>query len=234
MAAASTSASATASTSASQPVITSFPVIPLTTTFTPPADCSGFYEPSFTVGVVDPYTTCLPSGFVLGTTNYFSPGLICPVGYSTACHDTAGVSSITTVNCCPVRGDVSMSCGDFRNLDHTNSFWGTFFCTWYCSASTSLLMTLSSSSGVTSTVEVAYTPGMGLNAYGVRMVYESTDVSTTGASTTATQSSTSSSSGPTGGSSSGSGGTSGGTIAAAVVVPVVVLLALLEWDDGKG
>jgi len=213
-------------TSASQVVITSFPLIPLTTTFTPPADCSGLYEPSFTVGVVDPYTTCLPSGFTLGTTNFFSPGLICPAGYSTACHDTAGVSTITTVNCCPVRSDISMSCGDFRGLEHTNSFWGTFFCTWYCSKSTSLLMTLSSSSGVTSTVSVAYTPGMGLNAYGVRMVYENTDVPTTSASSSGSGSASSPSASGTGGSQPKSGGTSGGTIAAAVVVPVVALLAL--------
>ena len=226
MAAASTSG-ASQTTSASAVVITSFPVIPLTKTFTPPADCSGLYEPSFTVGVVDPYTTCMPSGFTLGTTNFFSPGYVCPSGYSTACHDTAGVSTITTVNCCPVRGDISMSCGDFRGIDHTNSFWGTFFCTWYCSKSTSLLMTLSSSSGVTSTVSVAYTPGMGLNAYGVRMVYEATDVPTTTSNSLSTTGSTSSSSASgTGGSQPKSGGTSGGTIAAAVVVPVVALLAL--------
>jgi len=88
-------------------------------------------------------------------------------------------------------------------------------------------MTLSSSSGVTSTVSVAYTPGMGLNAYGVRMVYESTDVpSTTGGSSSSSTMASSSSASGTGGSHSGSGGTSGGTIAAAVVVPVVALLAL--------
>ncbi|KAE9367913.1 hypothetical protein N431DRAFT_548225 [Stipitochalara longipes BDJ] len=213
-------------------VVTSFPRIPLTTTFTPPADCSGFYEPTASVGVIDPYSSCLPSGFTAGTANFFSPGFVCPSGYSTACHDTQGVSSITTVNCCPVRGDISLSCGDFKDEAHTNAFWGTFFCTWYCSKSTTITMTLSSSSGVTSTTPVAFTPGMGLNAYGVRMAYESTDVPTTSGSTTATGSTSSSSSSATGGSQSTSGGTSGGTIAVAVVIPIVALAilgALFLW-----
>ncbi|KAJ6095651.1 hypothetical protein N7486_006397 [Penicillium sp. IBT 16267x] len=100
--------------------ITSAPS-PLTTTFTPPADCftdayhiqwwegTDYYTPvsaTYTwwwvsLGARD-WNTCFPSGFSTATTSYFSPGL-CPSGYT-----AAGVSELsldsnieTRATCCP-------------------------------------------------------------------------------------------------------------------------------------
>ncbi|KAJ5637986.1 hypothetical protein N7490_007865 [Penicillium lividum] len=95
---------------------------PLTTTFTPPADCftdsyhiewwsgSNYYTPVSTateiwwwvsLGARD-WSTCFPSGYSTATTSYFSPGL-CPSGYT-----AAGLSEIsldnnveTRATCCP-------------------------------------------------------------------------------------------------------------------------------------
>jgi hypothetical protein len=217
-------------------VVTSFPVIPLTTTFTPPADCSGFYESTDGLFMVDPMTSCLPPGASLSPTAYFSPGIFCPSGYVEACHDTRGVSTITTVTCCPVRGDVSLSCAGPSGLA---GVWATLFCTWIPPSSTSLSLTLSSDSGITSTKLVAFASPGGLNAYGVRMVYESSDLAVLSTSSSlsanlATTTSTpfTSSTTPTGSVATASKGTSAGTIAVAVVVPVVVLAligALYMW-----
>jgi hypothetical protein len=226
----STTTKATTSASA-QVVITSFPVVPLTTTFTPPADCSGFYAPSDDVFMVDPMTSCLPSGLRLASTAYFSPGVICPSGYVEACHDTKGVSTITTVTCCPVRGEVSLSCVDTASLA---GVFSTLFCSWIAPSTTSIPVTLSSNGGTTSTSLVTFASPAGFNAYGVRMVYESSDLAALSTSTpksnpaSTTQSTTStipttSSASPTG---SASKGTSAGTIAAAVVVPLLVLALL--------
>jgi hypothetical protein len=217
-----------ATTSASAVVITSFPLVPLITTFTPPADCSGFYAPSDGIYMVDPMTSCLPSGLELASTFYFSPGLICPTGYAEACHDTRGVSTITTVTCCPVRGDVSLSCVDASTLWGD---WSTLFCTWIAPSTTSISVTLSSENGITSTNLVTFQAPAGFNAYGVRMVYESSDLaalSTESSSSgpkvnpASTPSSIASPTGP----ATASKGTSAGSIAAAVVVPVVVLALL--------
>lgn len=228
----STTTKATTSAS-SRVVITSFPVVPLTTTFEPPADCSGFYAPSDGVFMVDPMTSCLPSGLNLAPTAYFSPGVICPSGYISACHDTKGVSTITTVTCCPVRGQVSLSCIDTTSLA---GVFSTLFCSWIAPSTISIPVTLSSNGGTTSTSLVTFASPAGFNAYGVRMVYESSDLaalstsstpktnsaSTTPSTSSTTSPTTSATASPTGSASK----TSAGTIAAAVVVPLLVLALL--------
>ncbi|KAL2147478.1 hypothetical protein VTI28DRAFT_9378 [Corynascus sepedonium] len=236
-------------------VITSFPSIPLTTTFTPPGtDCGGIYLPSdLPVYIIDNEPSCLPSRFSTSDSSFFySPGIACPSGYWTACHDTAGVSSITTVTCCPTYGDISLSCVPRPHL--LSEVWETLFCTWEAppgTAGTVITVTESANGGRTSTVtEQVFSPG-GVNAYGVRMVYEATDLQTAtsssrdGSSTgnsdndndpTDSGSSPSATADPS--SDSGSGGLSTGAKAAiGVVIPVVVigaaLLVLALWRKRK-
>jgi hypothetical protein len=246
-------------TTATPLVITSFPSIPLTTTFTPPAtDCGGVYRPrSPDLFIVDNEPSCLPPNFSTSDSSFFySPGIACPSGYWTACHDTAGVSSITTVTCCPTYGaDISLSC--VPNPAQLRGVWETLFCTWIAPASgTAVRVTLSSNAGRTSTVAETMTSPGGLNAYGVRMVYQASDLeaaassSSSSASSGAAGSTTSSIPNPTGGgdgsgsgsgsspatsddpaassSDSSGGGLSTGAIAAiGVVVPLVVIGAAL-------
>lgn len=167
-------------TTATPLTITSFPANPLTTTFSDaPSSCSGLYN-SF-VYIVDPATSCLPSGFARNPSSFFSPGIACPSGYVTACHDTTGVSSITTVTCCPFRGDMTLSC--VPSPWTLQQIWSTLFCTWTPPADgTSLDVTLSSN-GVTSTTAVSFSGAEGFNALGVRMVYQTSDLVAASSST---------------------------------------------------
>lgn len=221
-----------AATTASAVVITSFPSVPLTTTFKPSADCSGFYF-SHDIFVIDASSSCLPSGFDTNPTSYFSPGIACPSGYSTACHDTTGVSTITTVTCCPVRGDVSLSC--VPNPLSLADVWSTLFCTWIAPDTTTLSVTLSSN-GVTSTSLGTFVSPGGINALGIRMVYQSSDLSTstsstskpasnTAQTTSSTSSSSTSSSSPT--STPSSGLSTGAKAAIGVSIPLAVLAILV-------
>ena len=223
--------SATGTTSSSATVITSFSLNPLTTTFTPAANCAGYY--SSNVYMAGPMTSCLPSGANLASTEYFSPGIICPSGYVSACHDTTGVHSITTVTCCPAQSGITLSCA---NPDPSGAFT-TLFCTWVPPSQTAIPITLSDK-GQTSTSKVTFTSPEGLNAYGVRMVYQSTDLITSSSTPasksgtgTATKSSNTSTTSATSGPSS-SGLSTSAKIAIAVVIPVVVLAilgALFIW-----
>ena len=163
-----------------QPVITSFPRNPLTETFTPPSDCNGVYLSI--VYMIAPSTTCLPPSAGLKASQYFSPGLICPTGYASACHDTLGVNSITTVTCCPFWNDITLSCAPTDKSE----VWSTLHCTWNPAKSSTVMVTLSKDSRTSSSL-VPFTSPEGINAFGVRMVYQSTDLIT---STSSTSSST--------------------------------------------
>lgn len=103
----------------------------LTTTFTPPTTCLlptftlkpqgndvleplDFVDPTVDRGIA---AQCYPPGFWLATTTwrlgndgvnttllpYYSPGLICPVGYTTASVDFQGAGETTSygATCCP-------------------------------------------------------------------------------------------------------------------------------------
>lgn len=225
----------------SSPILSTFATNPLTTTFSAPASCSGIYS-SNGVFVIDADTACLPDGFSTASTDYFSPGIACPSGYVTACHDNAGVSTITTVTCCPYRGDITLGCVTPSTL---SDVWSTLFCTWIApDTGTAVSITLSGA-GTTSTAAASMVSPGGLNALGVRMVYESSDVdvaTTTGTtgttatlpSGTSTATSTGSGSGASAGagagsSVSGSGGSlsTGATVAIAVVLSVVGIAAVI-------
>jgi hypothetical protein len=225
-----------AKTKPAVPVVTSFPFNPLTTSFSRPDDCDGIYVSGFLSGI-DFSTSCLPKGFHTEQTSYFSPGLACPTGYYSACHDNIGASTITTVTCCPTFGtDISLACVTTSTLE---SVWSTLFCTWIApdGDGTTLPLTVSNN-GITSTVPGDFTSPGGLNAFGIRMVYQKTDTeSTTLATTTASGTGTTATPATTGtkpggatntsdsdSSDSSSGGLSIGAKAAiGVVIPVVVL-----------
>lgn len=227
-----------APTKPAHPVVTSFPFNPLTTTFTRPADCDGIFASSFLSGI-DFSTSCLPKGFHTDETSYFSPGLVCPTGYYSACHDNIGAKSITTVTCCPTFGtDLSLSCVTASTLE---SVWSTLFCTWIAGDVTSLPMTVSDN-GITSTVTRSFSGREGLNAFGVRMVYQKTDTQTTtmAKSTKYTPPTSWTRTGwPAYPTNSDSGDSSGGlssgakaAIGAGVAVPIVVVglaLGLFFW-----
>ncbi|KAK3330037.1 hypothetical protein B0H66DRAFT_43372 [Apodospora peruviana] len=158
--------------------ISSFANVPLTTTFTPPADCSGFYE-SAGIAVVDIQRSCMPSRFHSDETAYFSPGVFCPVGYRSACQDSTGVSSITTVTCCPVRGDITLSCVDPATL---SSVWQNLFCSWVAPVfpGVDVAITVSENGTVSTTTSFLSNEGLrtdsGIAAYGVRMVHQTKDL----------------------------------------------------------
>lgn len=219
-------------TPATANVVTSFPPNPLTTSFARPSDCTGVYQSDF-LAMVDLASTCLPHGFKTNSDSYFSPGIACPSGYVSACHDNTGVASLTTVTCCPtLNHDVTLSCVTTSTL---TSVWSTLFCTWIAppeSRGTFLDVTLSGD-GITRTVQQDFRSPGGLNAFGVRMVHRRTDLHHASASATSLPSSTGANP-RSGASQSPSPGLATGTkVAVGVVVPVVVLAllagALIWW-----
>lgn len=204
-------------------VLSSFPsAAALTTTFTPPPACTGYYrtDPAY-LTVVGQGTTgsCFPEGFATAATAFFSPGLVCPAGYHSACHDTRGVASITTVTCCPTRGAVALSCVDPSTLAGP---WANMFCTWIAPDDGAAVPVTEVADGITSTATFTVSAPAGLNAFGVRMVYQSSDLAAASSSSNGPRPSSS----PTAASEpgDGAGGLSSGTIIAiGVVVPVVIL-----------
>ncbi|KAJ9132091.1 hypothetical protein NKR23_g11466 [Pleurostoma richardsiae] len=157
---------------------------------TPPPACTGVYWGE--VAIIDRDASCLPSGFNKSATDsYFSPGVACPAGYVSACHDTAGAASITTVTCCPSREDLTLSCVDPATLAGR---WSLLFCTWIApETQTVVSITLSDDdSGKTSTVPYTMTSPDGVNAYGIRMVHQATDLVSSTTGTAAVTSSTTS------------------------------------------
>lgn len=222
---------ATATTAGPPSVLTSFARVPLTTTFTAPgAACAGIYLPAASrVYMIDDEASCLPPGYPTADTAFFySPGLACPRGYWTACHDTAAAAAVTTVLCCPVRGDITLSCAG-RSL---RPLWESLQCTWEAPRSPGVPVTVTrSGDGRTSTVTLALARPEGINAYGIRMVFQSSDVVAVSGSASPSVPSGSAADpvGPpvaTTEVGSGSGLSTGATVAIGVVVPVVVLAAL--------
>ncbi|KAK1757846.1 hypothetical protein QBC47DRAFT_166086 [Echria macrotheca] len=229
-------ASSPSSTSTYTPfTITSFPRIPLTTTFTRSnSDCAGVYLPtSSNIFLIQDQLSCLPSGFNTAERSFFSPGIACPSGYWSACHDNTGVSSITTVTCCPTYdADVSLSCLNPATLDGP---WKSKFCTWIAGTQTKAIPVTESGGGRTSTVTRTMSGVQGINAYGVRMVYQATDLpsSSTAAAGSSGTGSSSSATPPAGSpispspaaesSSPSSGLSTGAAVGIGVAIPVVVL-----------
>jgi hypothetical protein len=115
-------------------------------------------------------------------------------------------------------------------------FFATLFCTWIAPSTTTLPVTLSANFGTTSTSELEFVSPGGVNAFGVRVVYESTDLIISSAATvtippTSVPVSTLLPAVPTSPpavstSPASTGSTSTGTIVIAVVILVVALAVL--------
>lgn len=101
--------------------LTSSPIGPLTTTFTPDATC---YPSQSQIYVSDhvlhlwgnplraTQSPCLPYSAKYVTQLYFSPGLICPVGFTIACSSSSvsGQDTETIATCCPSAANWSFAC----------------------------------------------------------------------------------------------------------------------------
>lgn len=211
--------------------ITSF-VGPFPTDFAVPTDCSAISSNS--IAGFDFKSSCLPDDFNPDTTAYYSPGTGCPSGYTAQkdCTRTNGVQ--TTVTCCPVRGDIELWC--VSEPESLEGPWVSMQCTWSAGDEEKVLLVTSDST----TMGVTMSGGQGINAYGLRMVYESSDLETststpsetakpeTGADVTGGPSETatndSSSSTASADSADDDAGLSTGAIAAiAVVIPIVLI-----------
>ncbi|PSR81526.1 hypothetical protein BD289DRAFT_36277 [Coniella lustricola] len=175
-------------------VVATETIYPLTTTFVPPAACSGIqWDDTSAMWVVNEFdsSTCLPTGFMLSEASYFSPGLVCPSGYYTACEVAA--ASTTTVTCCPVVSGLSLTCK--QTISELN--WSSQWCTW--SAGPDDTTTITATSNAT-TLNVGFSSADGINAWAVRLVYQASDLVTT-----TTSSSSSGSAAATGNSGSSNG-----------------------------
>lgn len=221
----------------------STPPIPLTTTFTRPAACEGIYKPEpRTVFMIDDQPACLPSGFAIDEDRFYSPGIACPSGYWTACLGSSAPNSLTTVTCCPVfGGSTTLSC--HRNPETLGTRWESLFCTWQAPRAGAVMSFTESSLGPTVTGTTTLTAPQGVNAYGIRMLYQSTDlVASSSADASTSTSNTSSTDTDTGvarptsplpeeatnnDTNTDTNGvlSQAGTIAVAVVIPVIALLA---------
>ncbi|KAF9875108.1 hypothetical protein CkaCkLH20_07374 [Colletotrichum karsti] len=227
MAATATSTSATSATSTntySSVIISSFPFRPLTTQFVRPTYCDAIYNGN--IYMIDPQENCLPESHSKQETAYYSPGYVCPEGYMTARVDNKGVHSITTVTCCPTRSDIILSALDPATL---SGQWVDLFCTWIAPEATRIDIVHTAGTSTWTQQEYVTSPG-GVNAYGVRMVYQSTDLAATA---TATVSATSTGNVTVPQETNAPALSTGASIAIAAVVPVVVLAliggALFWW-----
>lgn len=219
------SMSSTSTNTYSSIVVTSFPFNPLTTQFAAPTYCDAIYNGN--IFMVDPQEDCLPPSHPKQETAFYSPGYVCPKGYMTAKIDNKGARSITTVTCCPYRSDIILSAVDPATLAGQ---WAGLFCTWIAPDGTRIDIVHTAGTRTWIQQEYVTSPG-GVNAYGVRMVYQSTDLEsaiepTASANNTGNTTIHDAQSGSPGLSKEDS-------IAVAAVVPVVVLAlvagALFWW-----
>ncbi|KAJ4266510.1 hypothetical protein NW762_004497 [Fusarium torreyae] len=211
---------------------------PFPTKFSPGRECTAVTSDSV-VGI-DFATACLPDDFDPAPSAYYSPGIECPSGYTAqkSCTRSSGDDEKTTVTCCPQRNNINMWC--VEDPGTLSGPWESLFCTWSAGNKQTVILVTTSVSGTESTTAVTMNGGEGINAFGLRMIYEPSDIpnteaSTTDASTTAASTTAASTSGATNepaqtssGDSNDSGGISTGAIAAiAVVIPIVVIAALV-------
>ncbi|KAG7002009.1 hypothetical protein G7Y79_00029g063050 [Physcia stellaris] len=155
------------------------------TTFTPPPNClSNTYRYGDNQLVGPMASSCYPSGWTNTSTTYYSPAA-CPSGYTTACitANTANTITETVATCCPSH----FACASSGNLDGCGSS---------IPAQTPVRMTVMDSSFVSiSTIETQYIGGY-VNAFGVQIRFQATDlirpISTVSTSTPSTQGTSSS------------------------------------------
>jgi len=129
-----------------------------------------------------------------------------------------------------VRGDLTLSC--VPNDRSLSLAWKDKFCTWSAGDKKTVLLVTTERSGTTSTRAVTMTGKAGVNAYGLRMVYQESDLpkSTTAGETSATRTGEAGAATETGGDdSAGSGGglSTGAKAAIGVVIPLVAIAILV-------
>ncbi|TPX07245.1 uncharacterized protein E0L32_010839 [Thyridium curvatum] len=223
----------------------------LTTVFTPAASCISniylFENASYTcvggkktvpcgeyhLGPTTPSTACLPTGWSPATDAYFSPGIHCPSGYTTACSNviTVGIVTETRATCCPS----SYNCQTASNLP----FYSSEVCSFANPVWNTFVYTSSVFGGdfVTSSQTAN-----GINAYGIKLRWQSSDIATATPTTTPEitpeavpgSSQRLASSMPTGLTRGGSTGLSAGAkagigVGAAAAVVFLLAGALLLW-----
>ncbi|PMD22647.1 hypothetical protein NA56DRAFT_93305 [Hyaloscypha hepaticicola] len=230
---------------------------PLTTTYTPPLSCtvhvqaggptnnqawqaqscSGANENSDNPACWPPATVTAPSPVgTLATWGFYSPGLVCPIGMTTACYATGGGSSgwqvefsllpqETAVGCCPT----SFSCSNFDAQT----------CIWVATSTTISVVTCQS--GTSGNLEYVTVPATTSNvavseyilfAPLIQMNWQSTDRPSSSPTSTPTSSGTSGTL-PTATSPPSSGLTPGAKAGIGVGVTLgalaVVALIFLYW-----
>lgn len=157
-----------------QSTITSF-AGPMPTNFSPPPHCDGIY--SGEIAYIDRAKVCLPRDYRPWADEIYSPGTACPTGYTAqeACSKADGVSR-TMVTCCPVRAGITLGCvadpatlsGPFKNM----------LCTWSAGEEEKILMVTTFDDHNLKTMAVTMTGNQGVNAFGIRMVHDPSDFST--------------------------------------------------------
>ncbi|KAF4965933.1 hypothetical protein FSARC_6320 [Fusarium sarcochroum] len=201
---------------------------PFPTKYSPGRDCAAVTSNSV-IGI-DFATSCLPDDFDPAPSAYYSPGIACPSGYSAqkSCTRSSGSGDKTTVTCCPQRSDIDMWC--VEDPGTLSGVWESLFCTWSAGNQEKVVLITTDINGTDSATTVTMSGAEGINAFGLRMVYEPTDIpntdaSTTDASTSGATNEPAQTSFEDGG--NGAGISTGGIIAIAVVIPVVIIAALI-------
>ncbi|KAH6885357.1 hypothetical protein B0T10DRAFT_608547 [Thelonectria olida] len=197
------------------------------------------------VVLMDSASSCLPEDFATAATAYYSPAWECPDGYSAQSSCTRSASDDATrytLTCCPSRSNVVMSC--VPDPESLSSVWVDLLCTWSAGDTATVLLVTSTSvltdgSTTSLTSAVTMSGGEGINAYGIRMIYDQSDTATSTTAETSETSVSSSSSSQSATQTESSddnddddddsgGGLSTGAIAAiAVVIPLVAIAALI-------
>lgn len=199
-------------------------MIPLTTTFTPPPDCLASLTVSAGDLLLGADTSCRPSGAgKYYNTQFFSPGLICPSGWTsvTATTVTVGSATETRATCCPSLGHISFS-GETRMYAAASLGFG---CTaWIYGPITALVLTGSTNYPTTILGYTGPTYAT-VRAEIVQIAYQASDLRSSSASSSAPPTSAASSPAPTG-FDSPSGLSTAAKVSMGVAIPVVVFAAL--------
>lgn len=207
---------------------------PFPTDFIVPSDCSGIWAGG--VLAIDVKPTCLPRNFNPDHNAYYSPGTSCPSGYTAQDSCTRSSGSTSTITCCPKRGDLTLQC-----VDDPKALEGEYehmFCTWSAGDHETVLYATDGDGDVSA---VTMSGREGINAYGLRMVYEPTDIVTSAESATHPER-TEYSDPPEnqsifGRSMTGRGGLPTGEIVAiSVVVPIIaaaLAIGVFYWYQGR-
>lgn len=198
---------------------------PFPTDFSPPTDCTAVS--SVEVVGIDFAPTCLPSAFNTDRHAYYSPGTACPTGYTAQqrCRHTSGTA--TTITCCPVRPNIDVTMACVSDAEALSSVWVDLLCTWSAGNRETVILVTTVENGTTRVPAVTMRGGEGINAYGLKMIYEDADVSATTTAETTRETSAATSEVPEETSSSSSGISTGAKVAIGVVIPVVVIAVLL-------